>query len=62
MAIAVQVKNGETLDRALRRLKKTLDREGILKGVRDRRYFEKPSVKRRRSPIICVFAAKGYKI
>lgn len=57
MAIAVQVKKGETLDRALRRLKKTLDREGVLKDVRDRRYFEKPSVKRRRKEKAAKFAA-----
>ncbi|MDR2737677.1 MAG: 30S ribosomal protein S21 [Puniceicoccales bacterium] len=56
MAVAVQVRKGETVDKALRRLKKRLDREGVLKEVRDRRYFEKPCAKRRRKEKIAKFA------
>jgi|TARA_Y100000004_G_scaffold181623_1_gene227522 small subunit ribosomal protein S21 len=41
--IQVKVKRGERIDRAMRRLKKKMDREGILKEVHDRRYFKKPS-------------------
>ena len=44
----VKLKKGEPIDRALRRLKKKLDREGTLKEVRNRRHFEKPSEKRRK--------------
>ena len=44
----VKLKKGEPVDRALRRLKKKLDREGTLKEVRNRRHFEKPSEERRR--------------
>ncbi|MEI6056368.1 MAG: 30S ribosomal protein S21 [Lentisphaerota bacterium] len=44
----VKLKKGEPIDRALRRLKKKLDREGTLKEVRNRRHFEKPSEERRR--------------
>lgn len=37
------------MERALRRLKKKLDREGVIRDVRAKRYFEKPSeVKRRK--------------
>ena len=45
MAIAteVRVKKGEIIDRALRRLKKKLDKEGTLKDLRNRRHYEKPS-------------------
>ncbi len=56
MSVVVQVRKGETLDKALRRLKKRLDREGIIKGVRDRRYFEKPCAKRRRKEKAAKFA------
>ncbi len=42
------MKKGESVDKALRRLKKKLDREGVLREVRQRRSYEKPSVKRRR--------------
>lgn len=44
----VKVKKGEPIDRALRRLKKKLDKEGTLKELRNRRHFEKPSEKKRR--------------
>ena len=44
----VKIRRGETVDRALRRLKKILDKEGTMKEIRAHRYFEKPSEKRRR--------------
>jgi small subunit ribosomal protein S21 len=47
MAVEVKIRKGEHLDKALRKLKKKLDREGILKELRNRRHYEKPSEKRR---------------
>jgi len=44
----IRLKKGEPVERALRRLKKKVDREGTLKVVRNHRHFEKPSEKRRR--------------
>ncbi|KPK41537.1 MAG: 30S ribosomal protein S21 [Omnitrophica WOR_2 bacterium SM23_29] len=44
----VEVKRNEPLERALRRLKKKIEREGILKAVRARKHYEKPSVKKKR--------------
>lgn len=46
--IQVKVKKGETVEKALKRLKKILDKEGMMKQLRAGRYFEKPSEKRRR--------------
>lgn len=46
--VQVKVKKGESVERALRRLKKIMDREGTLKDLRAHRYFEKPSEKKRR--------------
>ena len=43
MDTEVSVKKGELIDRALRRLKKKLDKEGTLKELRNRRHYEKPS-------------------
>lgn len=43
MYTEVRVKKGEVIDRALRRLKKKLDKEGTLKELRNRRHYEKPS-------------------
>ena len=44
----IKLKKGESVERALRRLKKKVDREGTIKAVRNRRAFEKPSEKKRR--------------
>ncbi|UCH12194.1 MAG: 30S ribosomal protein S21 [Candidatus Omnitrophota bacterium] len=44
----VDVRHGEPIERALRRLKKKIEREGTLKEIRARKHYEKPSVKRRR--------------
>jgi len=44
----VDVRYGEPIERALRRLKKKIEREGILREIRARKHYEKPSVKRRR--------------
>jgi small subunit ribosomal protein S21 len=44
----VKVKRGESVDRALRRLKKKLDKEGIMRAMRAKRHYEKPSEKKRR--------------
>lgn len=44
----IRVKEGETLDSALRRFKRSTARSGILAEVRKRSYYEKPSVKRKK--------------
>jgi len=44
----VKVRKGETIEKALRRLKKKLDREGVMREVRARRHYEKPSEQKRR--------------
>jgi len=46
--IQVRVKRGEAVERALKRLKKIMDKEGMMKQVRANRYFEKPSEKKRK--------------
>ena len=48
---------GWLCDRALRRLKKKIDREGGLKAVRNHRHFEKPSERRRRKEKVARFSA-----
>ena len=45
----VNVGQNEPLERALRRLKRKLDREGIMKELRERKHYEKPSEKRRKA-------------
>jgi len=44
----VKIKKGESVERALRRLKKKLDKEGIMREIRAHRHYEKPSERKRR--------------
>ncbi len=53
----IKLKKGEPVERAIRRLKKKLDREQTLKKYRERRRFEKPSARRRRKEKAARFAA-----
>ena len=43
----VVVKNGN-VERAMRTLKKKLQKEGLLRELKQKQYFEKPSAKRKR--------------
>ena len=45
--VTVTVKNGN-VDRAMRTLKKKLLKEGLLKELKQRQFFEKPSAKKAR--------------
>ena len=44
----VRVRKDEPIDKALRRLKRKMDKEGIIKQIRQLEHFEKPSQKKRR--------------
>ena len=44
----VTIADGESVERALRSFKKKVDRAGILKDLRRKRHYEKPSEKRKR--------------
>ncbi|MDR1437476.1 MAG: 30S ribosomal protein S21 [Puniceicoccales bacterium] len=55
--IEVKIRKGENVEKALRRLKKRLDRESVLQDAKTKRYFEKPSEKRRRKLKIAKFAS-----
>ena len=46
--IRVQPKDGEPLDKTLRRLRKLCNNEGVTKAIKRNAYYEKPSVQRRR--------------
>ena len=47
MSITIQVRNGN-VEQALRVLKKKLQKDGLLKELKTKQYFEKPSEKKRR--------------
>ena len=45
--IIVQVKEGENIEKALKKFKRKFEKTGIIRELRSRKTFEKPSVKRR---------------
>jgi len=44
----IEIGQGESLEKALRRFKKKIEREGILKQLKARKHYEKPSEKKRK--------------
>jgi small subunit ribosomal protein S21 len=53
----IKLRRGEPVEKALRRLKKKLDREQTLLQVRLHRRFEKPSARKRRKQKAARFTA-----
>ncbi len=45
--IIINLKEGENLDKALKRFKKKFEKTGVLRALRSRQAFEKKSVTRR---------------
>ncbi|MCM8781623.1 MAG: 30S ribosomal protein S21 [Candidatus Omnitrophica bacterium] len=44
----VEIGPGEPFERALRRFKKKIERDGVIKILKARKHYEKPSERRRR--------------
>ena len=56
--IVVNVKENESIDKALKRFKKKFEKTGVLKELRSRTFFTKPSVKRRDEIIKAAYKQK----
>jgi small subunit ribosomal protein S21 len=48
----VRLAFGETIDNALRRFKKTTQKDGILADARKHEHYEKPSVRRKKKSMV----------
>ena len=46
--LIIPIKEGENIDRALKRFKRKFDKTGIMRQLRDRQQFTKPSVTKRK--------------
>ena len=53
--IIVQVKDGESIEKALKKFKRKFERTGIVKELRSRQAFDKPSVTNRKKMIKAVY-------
>jgi small subunit ribosomal protein S21 len=56
--IIVPVKEGENIERALKKFKRKFEKTGIIKELRNRQEFSKPSVKRREQIKRAVYVQK----
>ena len=46
--VTVKVREGETIEEALRRFKRECERNGIMQEIKRREHFESPSMKKKR--------------
>ena len=56
--IIVQVKEGENIEKALKKFKRKYEKTGIVKELRSRQAFEKPSVTNRKKMMKAVYVQK----
>ncbi len=53
--LIIPVKEGEAIDRALKRFKRKFDRTGTMKQLRGRKQFNKPSVVKRKQKAKAIY-------
>ena len=53
--IIVPIKESENIERALKRFKRKFEKTGIIKELRERQAFKKPSVRKREEMIKAVY-------
>ena len=56
--IIVQIKEGENLEKSLKSFKKKFDRIGVVKELRGRKVYSKPSIVRREKKLKAVLRQK----
>ncbi len=56
--IIVQVKEGENIEKALKKFKRKFEKTGIVKELRNRQAFEKPSITNRKKMMKAVYVQK----
>ncbi len=56
--IIVPVKDGESIEKSLKKFKKKIEKTGMVRELRDRQKFTKPSVVKRMQKIKAVYIQK----
>lgn len=56
--IIINIKDNESIDKALKRFKKKFEKTGVLRELRSRSAFQKPSIKRRQEVIRAAYRQK----
>lgn len=60
--IIVQIKEGENIEKALKKFKRKFEKTGVIKELRSRQQFEKPSVLKRQQKIHAVYVQQLQRI
>ena len=58
--LIINIKENESIDKALKRFKKKFEKTGVLRELRARTSFEKPSVTRRTEVLKAAYRQKQY--
>ncbi len=53
--IIIPIKEGENIDRVLKKMKRKFEKTGVLRELRDRQKFTKPSVKKREEKLKAIY-------
>ncbi|BCI64231.1 MULTISPECIES: 30S ribosomal protein S21 [Bacteroidales] len=56
--IVVPVKEGENIEKALKKFKRKFEKTGVIKELRNRQAFEKPSVVNRKKVMRAIYIQK----
>lgn len=58
--LIINIKENESIDKALKHFKKKFEKTGVLRQLRERTSFTKPSIKRRSEIIRAAYRQKTY--
>ena len=53
--IVVAVKEGESIEKALKKFKKKFEKTGVVRELRDRQKFTKPSIRKRETKLRAIY-------
>jgi small subunit ribosomal protein S21 len=59
--LIVQIKEGEPIDKALKKFKKKFEKTGVVRELRERQKFTKPSVRIREEKIKAVYVQQMHR-
>ena len=55
--LVIPVKEGENIERALKKYKRKFERTGVVKELRNRQQYDKPSVIKRKAKLKAIYTA-----
>jgi small subunit ribosomal protein S21 len=56
--LIIKLKSGESLDKGLKKFKRKFEKTGVVKELREREKFTKPSIKKRKEKLKAIYVQK----